>query len=101
MEIKARIKIVAAAEKKQAKKEDKVCKKARNKNQSLGIKRLALNNSQVVKVGIINTILLDSDTTPSDDLFEAFSTKVLAAAKLRNTEKKKIKDQILTGRLNL
>lgn len=53
------MKKVANVDKKKAKKEDKVSKKVRSKNQSQNIKRLALNSSQVMEIGIFKEILSD------------------------------------------
>lgn len=51
-ETKTQMKKVANAGKKKAEKEDKIYKKAWSQNQSLDIRRLALNNSQAINVDI-------------------------------------------------
>lgn len=50
-ETKARIKKAADAKKKLVEKQDKICKKARAKNQIMDIKTLALSNSGPWKLG--------------------------------------------------
>lgn len=58
-ETKARIKKAADAKKKLVEKQDKVCKKARAKNQIMDIKRLALSNSWTMEIGAFKEILSD------------------------------------------
>lgn len=48
--------------KKMAEKEDKACEKTRSKNQTLDIRRLALNNSRAIEVGIFGEIFSDLST---------------------------------------
>lgn len=59
LETKARIKKVADAEKKLVEKQDKVYEKTRAKNQTIDIRRLALNNSQTMEIGAFKKILSD------------------------------------------
>ena len=61
-ETKAQMKKATKVEKKKAEKEDKARKKTWSKNRSLNIRRLALNNNQVIEVGTFRDILSDPPT---------------------------------------
>lgn len=106
-ETKAWMKKVVNAKKKKNEKEGKVYKKAWNKNQSLDIMRLALNNSQTIKVGTFKDILsnlsiasdiLDMPTShTSEPSTPLVSLKTLFIAKHILSDKKKTKSQALAG----
>lgn len=108
---KARIKKVVAAEKKLLEKQEKARKKARSKNPSIGIRRLALSNSHAVEFGTFKDVLSDPATAPPDnktlfsqELLGAPSnsppTDTLTVTRLQNSEKKKAKGQMISERLN-
>lgn len=61
METKGRVKKAVEAEKKLLEKQNKACKqaKAKNRNESLGTRKLALNNSQAIEPGTFKDILSD------------------------------------------
>lgn len=102
-------------------KQDKACKKAKSKNQSIGIKRLALSDSKAVESGIFKDVLSDPATAP----FEPHETSIfffnqlfdnnsalslvletfgiangLIATRLKSSEKKRAKGKTLSGRLS-
>ena len=105
-ETKARMKKAADVEKKKAEKEDKAREKTRSKNQSLDIRRLALNNSQAIEVGTFREILSDPPTAldelTSDTGDPSTPTAPLEApltGRRTLSNKKKAKSQVLAGRL--
>ena len=112
---------MTAAEKKLIEKQDKACKKAKSKNQSIGIRRLALSNSRAVELGIFKDVFsnpatapLEPDKTPtfsSNQLFNNDPTlgpvpktpgtaDGLTATKLKSSEKKNAKGKTLSGRFS-
>lgn len=102
------MKKAADAEKKKTEKESKVHKKVWSKNQLLDIRRLALNNSQVVEVDIFKNILSDPSTTSyllnkltsyTDKLsIPLVPLKAPMIAKHTLSDKKKTKSQALAGK---
>lgn len=122
---KARIKKAADAEKKLVEKQDKVRKKARAKNQTMDIRRLALSNSRTMEIGVFKEILSDPLTrsvpqdaesshahtrttlSPSNELNQRLSPNssnnpvdVLTSARLSINQKKKATQLTLVDRLN-
>lgn len=96
------MKKAADAEKKKVEKEDKACKKTRSKNQSLDIKRLALNNSQAIEVGTFREIFSDPPTAldePRGNTGEPSTPtaplEALLTGKRPFSDKKKAKSQAL------
>lgn len=55
---------MAAAKKKLIKMQNKTCKKAQSKNQSIGIRRLALSNSKAVELGTFKNVFSNPATAP-------------------------------------
>ena len=88
-----------------AEKQDKTQKKASTKGQtSLDIRRLAINNRQVVKVGTFKDILSDSPMATNEidvgqNVEKTALNKVLLAVKHTLNGKKKNKAQALASRL--
>lgn len=70
LKTKAQIKKAVDTEKKKAEKEVKACEKAQNKNQSLEIRGLVLNNNHIVKVGTFRDILLDCIDKPIGHIYK-------------------------------
>lgn len=100
------MKKAADTEKKKAEKEDKACEKTQSKNQSLEIRRLALNNSQVIEVGTFKEIFSDPltalDKPTSNTGNPNIPTAPLEApltGRRTLSDKKKAKSQVLAGRL--
>ena len=96
----------ADAEKKKAEKKNKARKKTRSKNQSLDIRRLALNNSQAIEIGNFREILSDPPTAldePRNDTGDPSIPTAPLEAPLTGrrtlSDKKKAKSQVLAGRL--
>lgn len=120
-ETKARIKKAAVAKKKLIEKQDKARKKAKSKNQSIGMRRLALSNNRAVELGTFKDVLSNPATAPLEpDKTPTFSSNQLrdndpalgpvsktlstadglTAARLKSSEKKKAKGKTLSGRLS-
>ena len=124
-ETKAQIKKAADAEKKLVEKLDKVRKKARAKNQTMDIRRLALSNSRTMEIGAFIEILSDPQTrsepqdaesshahtcttlSPSNEPNQRLSPNssknpvdVLTSARLSINQKKKATQLTLVDRLN-
>lgn len=90
-------------------KQEKAREKTQSKNLSIGMKRLAISNSQAVEFDIFKDILSDLAITPLNnetlfsqefllpDLSNSFFINTLTAIKLENSKKKKTKDQTFSG----
>lgn len=112
---------MAAAKKKLIKKQDKACKKVKSKNQSIGIKRLALSNSKAVELDTFENIFSNLTTTlfKLDKTHTFFSNQLfdnnlalglvfeipsiadgLTATRLKNSKKKKTKSKTFSRRLS-
>ena len=96
LETKAQIKKAATAEQKLTEKREKAYKKAWSKNQSLNMRRLAISNSNVNKIGTFKDILSDPPIKNSDNLIpdhkkytEAIFSDTLVAVRLKNIGKKR------------
>ena len=102
-------------------KQDKAREKAKSKNQSIGMRRLALSNSRAVELGTFKDIFSDPATAPlKSDETSTFSSNQLLdndptlgpvpktpgtvdgliAARLKSSEKKKAKGKTLSRRLS-
>ena len=99
------MKKVANAKKKKAEKKNKAHKKTQSKNQSLDIRRLALNNSQAIEVGTFREIFSDPPTafnkSTSNTGNPSTSTAPLKAplTEKRIFSDKKAKSQVLARHL--
>lgn len=108
LKTKVRMKKVAITEKKLAEKLEKAHEKARSKNQSLNIRKLAINNNNAGEVDTFKDVLSgplisnpDDQMHSHEEYTEPIFLEALAIAKLKNVEKKKAKNQALTKRLSL
>ena len=102
-------------------KKNKARKKAKSKNQSIGMRRLALSNSKAVELGTFKDIFFDPATAPLEpdetptfssnqlldndpafgpDLKTPGTTDGLTTARLKSFEKKKAKGKPLSERVN-
>lgn len=87
--------------------------RAKNQNQSLGIRKLALSNSQAIKFGTFKDILFNPpmDNNPQPDnntstatnpaqVLESPTGEILATTRLNVSEKKKAKGKTIVDRFS-